>query len=134
MIGNRRFVCAVGVIFALANLQLNGCSKSSSAPNDIAFACDVEPKPPRVGPNIFTVRLGGSHGEQIAGAHVSLEGNMSHAGMGPVFGEAKEIALGEYRGTLDLNMRGDWVVLFHITLANGRTVERQIQIQNLKAT
>ena len=134
MIGAQRFVCAMTALVVLANLQCSGCSKSSSEANDISFACDGEPKPPRVGTNTFTVHLAGRNGEQISGARVSLEGDMSHAGMSPVFGEAKEIGAGEYRGTLDLNMRGDWVVLVHITLAGGRTLERQIKIGNLQAS
>jgi hypothetical protein len=59
---------------------------------------------------------------------------MSHAGMSPEFGEAKEIAPGRYQGTLNFNMIGDWTVLFHITLADGRTVERQVEIRNIQAT
>jgi hypothetical protein len=70
----------------------------------------------------------------LAGAHVSLEGDMSHAGMAPVFGETSELAPGRYQGTLDLNMRGDWIVLFRIKLASGETFDRQIELRNLQAT
>jgi hypothetical protein len=129
---NRGFVCAVGMMFFVASLQSNGCSKSSSAANDIVFSWESEPKPLRVGPNTFTIKLAGSRGEMLADAHVSLEGDMSHAGMSPAFGEAKEVAPGQYQGKLDLNMRGDWILLFHITLTDGRTLDRQVKIRDLR--
>jgi hypothetical protein len=98
------------------------------------FTCDSDPKSPRVGLNTFTVTLTSASGERLASAHVSLEGDMSHAGMAPVFGEAREVAQGLYQGTIDLNMRGDWIVLFHIKLASGETFDRQIELRNIQAT
>jgi len=59
---------------------------------------------------------------------------MSHAGMAPVFGETRELAPGRYQGRLDLNMRGDWIVLFHIKLASGETFDEQVELRNIKAT
>jgi hypothetical protein len=87
-----------------------------------------------VGFNTFTVTLTSASGERLGGAHVSLEGDMSHAGMAPVFAETSELAPGRYQGTLDLNMRGDWIVLFHIKLASGETFDRQIELRNIQAT
>jgi hypothetical protein len=83
---------------------------------------------------MFTVTLTSASGERLAGAHVSLEGGMSHAGMAPVLGETSELAPGRYQGTFDLNMRGDWIVLFHVKLASGETFDRQIELRNIKAT
>jgi hypothetical protein len=117
----------------LASFQVQSCSKSSRANNDIAFSCVSNPQPPRTGRNIFTVSLTGPAAEPVAGAHMSLEGDMSHPGMSPVFGEAKETSPGRYQGTLDLSMLGDWTILFHITLTNGRTFDRDVKIANLQA-
>ncbi len=69
----------------------------------------------------------------LSGARVSLEGDMSHAGMSPAFGDAKEVAPGQYQGKLDLNMRGDWTVFFHVLLRDGLAFDRQVKIQNLQA-
>jgi len=135
MVGNRRrFGLAVFVVLLLASLQSAGCAKPSQATHDVVFSCDSDPMPPRVGPNTFTVVLSGRNDQRLAGARVSLEGDMSHPGMSPVFGEAREIAPGQYRGTLDLNMLGDWVVVFHITLANGESFDRQVELQHIRAT
>ena len=54
---------------------------------------------------------------------------MSHAGMSPVFAEAQETGNGSYRATLELAMAGDWVVLVHATLPDGRRVEQQFEIK-----
>jgi hypothetical protein len=133
MVRNRGMSISLFAVLALANSYAIGCSKSQAGQNNIGFACDGEPNPPRVGLNTFTVKLASTSGGPLTGAHVSLEGDMSHAGMAPVFGETRELAPGRYQGTLDLNMRGDWVVLFHIALANGETVDRQLEVRNIKA-
>jgi YtkA-like len=125
----RWWTCAVGAMLFVVNLQAGGCSKFPGTANDVDFTWESDPKSPRVGPNMFTIKLNGPHGEKLVGARVSLEGHMSHPGMSPAFAEAIEVAPGQYRGTLDLKMRGDWIVLFHITLTSGRTFDRQAKIQ-----
>ena len=58
---------------------------------------------------------------------------MSHPGMGPVFGTTSETAPGSYRTQIDFNMGGDWVVLLHIKLADGRKIERQIDVRGVRS-
>jgi hypothetical protein len=134
MFRNRLFGAFSVGLFLFASSQLIGCGKSSDVSADVDFACEIEPRPAHLGRNTFTVTLNGRNHQALAGAHVSLEGDMSHAGMRPVLGEAKEISAGRYQGTLDLPMPGDWTVLFQITLPNGQTFEREMKIQNLQAT
>ncbi len=110
-----------------------GCAKASDDSRDISFSCEIDPKPPRLGSNTFTITLRDKDGTGLSGARVSLEGDMSHPGMSPVFGEAKEIAAGRYEGTIELNMRGDWTVLLHITLVSGQKIDRQVKIPNIQA-
>lgn len=133
MVCNRGFDLWVFVLLMLANIQAVGCAKTTNIPTDVDFRYESDPNHPRVGTNIFTVTLTSKAGERLAGAHVSLEGDMSHAGMSPVFGDARETGPGRYQGTLDLNMRGDWTVLFHIGLANGVAFDRQVEIRNIQA-
>ena len=59
---------------------------------------------------------------------MGFEADMSHPGMTPVFGEAQEVAPGRYQGSLEFAMAGDWVVLIHVTLRDGRTVEREVSV------
>jgi hypothetical protein len=124
---------AILVLGALSSL-VAGCLKPSDALTDVSFACESDPTPSRIGLNTFTVTLTARNGERLTAAQVTLEGVMSHPGMSPVFSEAKEIAPGRYQGTLELNMRGDWTILSHITLSGGRSFERQFGIRNLQAT
>ena len=116
----------------LALSPLSGCSKPTQQSSNIRFQYEIQPNPPHVGSNIFTVKLDGKDGAALGGAHISLEGDMSHPGMRPAMGELMEIAAGTYRGSLNLGMRGDWVVEFHIVLADGREVEREADLKNVK--
>jgi hypothetical protein len=69
----------------------------------------------------------------VSGATILIEGNMSHAGMAPVFGGSTEVTPGHYRGNLAFSMAGDWVVLLHMKLADGTKVERQIEVNGVRA-
>ena len=99
----------------------------------MALTCTFEAHP-RIGPTTITCKLTGLAQAPISGARVSLEADMSHAGMSPAFAEAKETLPGTYNGTLDLNMRGDWVVTAHVVLPDGETLNQEIKIQNLQAS
>jgi hypothetical protein len=57
---------------------------------------------------------------------------MSHPGMRPEFGEAREIANGPYQCRLAFTMAGDWVILMHITLPGGRKLERQMEVHGVR--
>src|SRR5688572_9426419 len=75
-----------------SNILHSGCRKTSETPPDIVFESKVTPDPPKKGPATVTLKLADSAGKPIVGARVNLEGNMSHPGMRPVFGEASEVS------------------------------------------
>jgi hypothetical protein len=56
---------------------------------------------------------------------------MSHPGMAPVFGSARETEPGRYEGRLQITMPGDWVILAHITFADGHKLERQVDVKGV---
>jgi hypothetical protein len=68
----------------------------------------------------------------LAGARVGLEGNMSHAGMRPVFATARETTPGTYAAEIELTMAGDWFILLDIQLADGRTLHRQVDLKGVR--
>ena len=107
------------------------CQKTAKPP-DVAVQYEITPQPPRIGAVTITLKLSDKNGAPVSGARVDLEGNMSHAGMSPASGEAKEIETGKYRGTVELAMAGDWIVLVHITLTDGQKLERQIQLSGVR--
>ena len=59
---------------------------------------------------------------------------MSHAGMVPVFAEARETESGRYQSSMELSMAGDWFILVHVTLTDGRKFDRQFEIKGVSAT
>jgi hypothetical protein len=92
----------------------------------------ISPQPVRVGGS--TVTLSGvtdGLGEPLAGVHIQIEGDMAHPGMAPVFADARETAPGIYVAQINFNMPGDWVLLEHIRLANGRKIERQVDVKGV---
>jgi hypothetical protein len=57
---------------------------------------------------------------------------MSHPGMSPLFAEAKEGERGRYQAHLEFQMAGDWVILLHVTLPDGKKLERQIDVRGVQ--
>jgi hypothetical protein len=119
------FVCA-GTLF------LAGCSKPVEPPHFVAIAHEISPQPARVGPVTVALKLTGATGKPLTGAHIAVEADMSHAGMSPVFAEAKETEPGRYQTLLEFQMAGDWVILLHITLPDGKKLERQIDVRGVR--
>ena len=70
-------------------------------------------------------------GKPVTGIRMRVEGNMSHAGMTPVFADAKETAAGRYSSTMELSMAGDWHIVVHMTLPDGRLLQRQFEIKGV---
>lgn len=109
------------------------CQKQIEPEQTINVEYQITPQPPRVGPAIVSLKLSDAEGKPVRGAHVKLEGNMSHPGMSPVFGEASEAEPGRYQGPLEFTMGGDWFVLLHLTLNDGSKLERQLDVKAVRA-
>src|SRR5215510_1817080 len=116
-----------------ANLFLSGCHRTSGNQPDIMFEYKISPDPPQTGLATVTLKLADSAGKPINGARISLEGNMTHAGMRPVFSEARELESGRYEAALELTMRGDWIILVHLNLPDGRKMEKQIALNEVRS-
>jgi hypothetical protein len=110
---------------------LSGCRRSDDSGHPITIQCQVTPQPPRVGTATIAAKLIDDRSRPVTGATVALEGDMSHPGMAPVFGSAKETEPGRYEGRLQLTMPGDWVILAHITLSDRRKLERQVDVKGV---
>jgi hypothetical protein len=100
---------------------------------DVAVEVGIDPDPPRLGPATVTLALRDAEGQPISGATVRIEGNMSHAGMVPVFADAAEVAPGRYRAELEFTMGGDWFLLVRADLPDGRSLERTIDVPGVDA-
>jgi len=127
----RLFITALACATALIAV---GCRGLTEPTPDVRVEHEISPCPPRVGSNTVNLKLTDfAASKPLSGARVRLEGNMTHAGMTPVFADAKEVGPGRYRATLELTMGGDWVVLVHVVRPDGRQVERQVDVKGVRA-
>ncbi|MCM3901489.1 MAG: FixH family protein [Pyrinomonadaceae bacterium] len=112
---------------------VTACNKPTEESSGVTIEHEITPHPVRVGPATLTLRLADARRQPVTGASIMLEGNMSHAGMSPVFAQAKETEPGRYQAIVDLSMAGDWNILTHITLAGGQKLERQLDVKGVRA-
>ena len=103
----------------------------NQSPSGFTVTAEITPQPPRVGEATIILRVTGASGKPVTGTRVALEGNMSHAGMAPVFADAAELEPGRYRANMELTMAGDWIILVHVTLPDGEKVERQFEVKGV---
>jgi hypothetical protein len=114
-------------------MMATACRGPAAGAPILAIEQEVAPRPARVGPATMTIGLKDMHGHAASGARITLEADMSHPGMRPEFGTAKEIEPGRYQGQVSLTMPGDWVILMHIKLRDGREVDRQMEVPGVRA-
>lgn len=116
-----------------ATLFLAACSRPADSSRTVTIECEISPEPARIGPATVTFRLADPAARPVTGAHIVLEADMSHAGMAPVDGEAKEITPGRYQAHLTFEMAGDWVILLHFILPDGQRLEGQIDVRVVRS-
>jgi hypothetical protein len=120
----------LGLLFLLF---VAGCGRGDKDLPDIGMEMAVSPEPPQLGPAAIAVTLHDAGGNPISGARLTLEGNMNHAGMVPVFADAVEVAPGRYQANIELTMGGDWFILVHADLPDGRSMERKFDLPGVDA-
>ena len=111
-----------------------GCSKhrnDESSPG-LAIKHEISPDPPRVGSATLTLKLADATDAPITKAHVGLEADMQHPGMVPHSFEVKELNPGRYQSQVQFDMAGDWVILLHVTLPDGNTLDRQFDVKGVQ--
>ena len=121
----------VGLLCLLCFFVAGFISCRSPSSQEVFVAHEVVPQSPRVGQVAITLRVTDASRKALMGAEIKLEGNMSHAGMSPVFANTQEVAPGEYRANMELSMAGDWIILVHLTLPDGSKLERQFEIKGV---
>ena len=109
-----------------------GCHRSAELAPATIVQHEISPDPARVGPVTITLRLAGRNARPAGGARITVEADMTHPGMSPAFGEAREIAPGCYRGQVQLGMAGDWVILVHAVLPGGRMLDQQFDVRGVR--
>jgi len=79
-----------------------------------------------------TIRITDLSGTAASGAQVTMEANMSHAGMVPVFADAQEVEPGLYRAIMKLSMAGDWRVTVNVTRSGNRQEDHEFEIKEVQ--
>ena len=121
------------LVLGLAALIFEGCGPAVEPASDVQVELTLEPSPPVVGDAELDLKLTDAAGAPLEGATVRVEGNMNHAGMKPSFADLEEVEPGQYTGTLDFTMGGDWFLLVTAKTADGKRVERKIDVKGVKA-
>jgi hypothetical protein len=121
----------VSIVCAALLLQAD-CSRPVATSDFVAIEHEISPEPIRVGSATIVLKLSDASGNPVTGAHIAIEADMSHSGMSPGFAETKETGAGRYKASLEFPMAGDWVILLHVTLPDGKKLERQIDIRGVQ--
>ena len=121
MNGRSRIPNALVVLCSLLPIGSAGCGAGGEADLGLNVDVGISPTPPVVGATRLLVSVSDSEGNPVVGAEVRVEGNMSHAGMAPVFGNAQEEGDGVYVVPgFRFTMAGDWILTVRVTLPDGR--------------
>lgn len=83
---------------------------------------------PVSGPATLHVEVTDNAGQPVQDATVSVRGDMTHAGMVPVFGEAERVRDGVYDIPFEWTMGGEWVLTVYAELSDGRTAADRFNV------
>jgi hypothetical protein len=113
-------------------LLVVGCgriqSDSPSEAADITVEFSPQPAEPAVGPAQLLITVTDRNGQPIEAATLDIEGNMTHAGMTPVFAQVTGGEGSQYVVPFEWTMGGDWIVTVEVTLPDGQVVTRQFPV------
>jgi hypothetical protein len=115
---------------ALMLLILTACGQQSAAMTstvDVDITLQVEPEPLSVGESTLLITLTDSSGSHVDGAKLQVHGDMDHAGMTAVNGEANESADGVYRVPFEWTMGGGWMVTVTAQLPDGNEISKTFE-------
>lgn len=124
-----------GLALMLLLLFLAGCGRIQAAranqgSADIAVDLQIIPEAPATQQaSTLQISLRDRNGGPIDGATVTVEGDMTHAGMTPVLATARPAGGGRYTAALTWTMAGDWQITVKATLADGRTAQRAFPLR-----
>jgi YtkA-like protein len=124
--------CSLIIALCAGCVIVQACRQQESKSASLIFAHEISPQPPRAGKVTITLNIKDASDGAVAGARLNIEGNMSHAGMVPVFADATEIEPGRYRTVMELSMAGDWNVTVHLTLSDGRKLDHEFEIKGVE--
>lgn len=129
-----RWCALLIVLTAMLPIPMLAACRTSTAADfgatDVTLT--VSPEKPAVGPATLQFKLSDRDGRAVGGATVRVEGTMTHAGMEPVKVTGQADNNGQYTAPdFRFTMAGDWLVMAHVTLVDGRTSQRTLRINGV---
>ncbi len=123
----------VRVLIGCTLLLLFGACASSDTNNDTGGLQIMVVAPADRNADTLVVHLLDQADQPVTDAQVSVEGNMNHAGMAPVFtdsvtDEADGAADGHYQLPFTFSMLGDWIITVTVDQADGTSVTKDIEL------
>lgn len=129
----RIFVIMLVLVVVLAGCRDSGDSDDDSGSAEATITVSYDPNPPAVGDATLMVTLTDANGDPINDATVNVRGDMNHAGMAPVQGDAENGDNGVYTIPFEWTMGGDWILTITATLADGTEVTDEVEINGVSA-
>lgn len=124
----------VSLLLLLGGVAAAGCRpQAAENGSDLKAEVEFDPSPPAVGPTDLEIVLKDAAGKPVRMGRLEVEGNMNHAGMTPVFTQLEETEPGQYAGTIEFTMGGDWFLLLSGELPDGRRFEKKVDVPGVKS-
>lgn len=127
-----------GVLLWLAVAAAAGCRASGPAAaadaalNSIEITSTLRPQRPVIGPATLSVVVRAA-GQPVDDATVRVVGLMTHPGMAPLPIATMPRGGGRYDGAFSFTMAGDWALVVTVQLADGRRLERRVDVPGVRA-
>ncbi len=120
----------VSLLIISLMLIVSGCTRQSSLEGratGVNVDLDYEPNPPIVGKGTIHIQVRDEDGRPIEGLDIQVKGDMTHAGMTPVFGLSEHEGDGRYSIPFEWTMAGDWILQIAADLPDGRVLNRSFE-------
>lgn len=119
-------------LLILIVLFTTACTRQSatgSLATNINIKLSFEPDPPVVGNSMIRLEVRDESGQPIEDLDIQIKGDMTHAGMAPVFGASLYEGEGVYSIPFEWTMAGDWVLQVAADLPDGTLLNRSFEVQ-----
>lgn len=133
MKGLRWAATALVIVLAVGCRQSAGGVSNNPPAAEVQISVEPIPNTPSVGEAFLRITVTTPDGRPVTGAQIVVRGDMNHAGMQPVFGDAPVGgANGVYDVPFEWTMAGDWILTMTITLEDGSVATERIEL-NVRA-
>jgi hypothetical protein len=114
-------------------LLLTGCRESAQPKPTLSIpepliTLTTEPNPPRTGTGTLVITITSPDGAPLYVENIAVRGDMTHAGMRPVFTGNSGGDSGVYRMPFNWSMGGDWIITVTVLLADNVEIKREFKV------